>query len=86
MSDIYTTDPDRLLLDCAIGSVQAWKANDGDVAVNLSFYATFIHKADDMRSYTSSTHNLTIADARNIAAALITAADHAEALAAKDAA
>lgn len=77
--DVYTSDPDRALFGCAIGSLQAWPADADDVAISLSFYAKFQH-VDDNPSYTSATHNFTSAVARNLAAALIRAADHADAV------
>lgn len=70
----------RILFGCAIGSLQAWPAEKADVSVALSFYATFSH-VGETGSYTSSTHNLTAADARDLAAALLRAAEHADAVA-----
>jgi hypothetical protein len=85
MSDIYTPDPDRMIVNCAIGNVQAWKAAENDAAVALSFYASLDRYAHGLKSYVSSTLNLKIADARSVAASLLMAADHAEKLAAKEA-
>lgn len=77
--DVFQSDPDRIILACNIGQVQAWRPGTyGETSVNLSFCANF--KRGESGSYTSSSHNFTIADARNIAAVLLKAADHAESL------
>lgn len=87
MSDVYIPDPDRMIVDCSIGNVQAWKPlHKGGTAIALSFFASLDRYKDAMESYTSSSLNLTIADVRSIAETLLRAADHAEALVAKDAA
>ena len=73
----YTRDPDRILLNTNIGNVQAWRAESAHVAVGVSLYASVQH-APGGASYVSQTLNLTAEDARNLAHALIEAADHAD--------
>ncbi len=80
MSDTFESDPNRILFGCSIGSLQAWPAAEGDTCLCFSFYADFNPTGGRLRSYTSISHNLTAEDARGLAAALIRAADHADAV------
>ena len=73
---VYTRDPNRILIDTNIGNVQAWSAPASDVAIAVSFYAGIKH-GPSKASYIAQTLNLTVEDARDIARALIEAADHA---------
>ena len=74
---VYIRDPDRILINTNIGNVQAWPASPDDVAVGASFYASVQH-APGAVSYVSQTLNLTAADARSFARALLDAAHHAD--------
>lgn len=83
MSDIPTSDPDRILLKTRVGEVQAFPAHPTEVSVTFGLFAH--------ASYTPSTavyvnHNIymTAEDARALAAALIKAAEHAEKVAPKE--
>ena len=73
---VYTRDPNRILIDTNIGNVQAWSAPASVVSIAVSFYAGIKH-GESQASYIAQTLNLTVEDARNIARALIEAADHA---------
>lgn len=77
MSDIYICDPNRILLDTPIGSIQAWGAASNDTSVSMSFYAAMKHAASET-AYVGQTLNMSSTDARNLAAVLIKAADHAD--------
>ena len=68
---------DRIIKHTTIGDVQAWSAPNGDVAINLSYYATIAHGTSNA-AYCSQSLNLTAADARDLAKVLIEAADHAD--------
>lgn len=77
MADVYICDPNRILINTSIGNVQAWRASPAAVSVAASFYAG-VQNAPGTASYVCQTLNLTPADARSLALALIEAADHAD--------
>ncbi len=86
MSDVYQHDPDRILVNTTTGSVQAWGSKaigSGDVVVSASFYCLPQHGGS---GHSTTSHFMTVADARSLADALTRAADHAESLIAKEAA
>ena len=69
----------RIIKDCAIGQIQAYAAQAGDIAVNLGFYADMKH-ASSKAAYISQNLNMTADDARDLARVLLEAADHADAV------
>jgi len=70
---------DRKIFSCAIGDVHSFLPSEPDgAAVCLMYYGRFSH-VGERKSYISSSHYFTAADARNVAAALIKAADFADA-------
>ena len=77
VDDVYIHDPGRILLDTPIGHIQAWGAPSTDVSVSVSFYAGMKH-AEAEGAYISQNLNLSAADARKLAAVLLTAAAHAD--------
>jgi hypothetical protein len=72
-------DPDRMFRTTRIGNVQAWSALAGNASIAMSYFAGIKHAASGA-SYVSHTLNLTVEDARDIARALVEAADHADSL------
>lgn len=71
---VYICDPDRILINTNIGSVQAWRAEAGAISVGV---CTYTH-INDRASYIQQTLNMTAEDARDLALVLIEAADHAD--------
>lgn len=69
-------DKTRLLTNTSLGTVQAWSADEGEVAIAVSLYADIAHETT-RKSYTSHTLFLTASDAYVLADALTTAAQHA---------
>lgn len=77
MSDTAYSDLNRFYRDTQIGNVQAWPEPEGEPAVVFALYASVMHAADT-KSYITQHINLTVATARDLAHALIEAADHAD--------
>lgn len=76
MSDIYTRDPNRIVLSSPVGDIQAWGASASATSVVMSLYANVEH-ASTKTAYVSQSLNMSATDARQLAAVLIKAADHA---------
>lgn len=68
----------RIIKDTPIGTVQAWNARAGEVAVCLGFYAGMQYTSKSKTAYVQQGLYLSASDAREIARVLIEAADHAD--------
>ena len=78
MTDVYQRDPNRILVSHAVGDLQAWKPEEGDVSICITLNARVTHKGATP-SWVQFTQYMTIQEARSLAAALVRGADHADA-------
>jgi len=70
MTDVYQRDPNRILVSHAVGDLQAWKPEEGDVSICITLNARVTHKGATP-SWVQFTQYMTIQEARSLAAALV---------------